>query len=153
MLSSRGSTKTVPLSNLSNKHRAKRSPSLPSAGVLVSRNHETMKKPQNRPDRNGPHRMQFEANKRIVLATQDVCGICGRPVDKTLRSPHPLSAVVDHIIPVAKGGHPSDISNLQLAHRQCNAQKSDKLSISRRTREPEEIDNRLLPQSVDWRTF
>lgn len=112
-----------------------------------------MKKQQNRPDRNGPHRMQFEANKRIVLATQDVCGICGRPVDKTLKSPHPLSAVVDHIIPVAKGGHPSDISNLQLAHRQCNAQKSDKLSVSRRAREPEEIDNRLLPQSVDWRTF
>lgn len=150
MLSSRGSTKTGPSQTSPIKN-------VPSARRLYLRrafwSHENMKKQQNRPDRNGPHRMQFEANKRIVLATQDVCGICGRPVDKTLKSPHPLSAVVDHIIPVAKGGHPSDISNLQLAHRQCNAQKSDKLSVSRRTREPEEIDNRLLPQSVDWRTF
>ena len=38
-----------------------------------------------------------------------------------------MSPVIDHIIPVAKGGHPSDISNLQLAHWCCNRQKSDKL--------------------------
>ena len=80
-----------------------------------------------RADRNGPHRVAFEKNKKILLKTQNTCGICGQPVDKSLRYPHPLSPVIDHIIPVNRNGHPSDIKNLQLAHWQCNRQKSDKL--------------------------
>lgn len=56
-----------------------------------------------------------------------MCGICGKPVDFTYKYPHPLSLYIDHIIPVAKGGHPSDLDNLQLAHWTCNRQKSDKL--------------------------
>ena len=46
-----------------------------------------------------------------------------------LKYPDPMSKTVDHIIPIAKGGHPSDLSNLQLAHRCCNRQKSDKLFV------------------------
>ena len=80
-----------------------------------------------RPDQNGTHRAQFEKNKAKILATREVCGICGRPVDKSLRWPHPLSPTVDHIIPINKGGHPSDLSNLQLAHWACNRKKSDKV--------------------------
>ncbi|WP_254280880.1 HNH endonuclease [Finegoldia magna] len=53
--------------------------------------------------------------------------MCGKPVDKSLKAPNPLAPCIDHIIPVSKGGHPSDISNLQLAHWTCNRQKSDKL--------------------------
>ena len=53
-----------------------------------------------RPDRNGPHRVAFEKNKKILLKTRNVCGICGQPVDKSLRYPHPLSPVIDHIIPI-----------------------------------------------------
>ena len=71
-----------------------------------------------RADRNGPHRVAFEKNKKILLKTQNTCGICGQPVDKSLRYPHPLSPVIDHIIPVNRNGHPSDIKNLQLAHWQ-----------------------------------
>lgn len=44
--------------------------------------------------------------RRRVLAAYDVCAICGRPVDKTLRSPHPMSAEVDELIPVSRGGDP-----------------------------------------------
>ena len=83
-----------------------------------------------RPDREGRHRTQFEKNKRTILRTQEICGICGKPVDKTLRYPHPMSPTVDHIIPVVKGGHPSDLDNLQLAHWCCNRQKSDSLGAS-----------------------
>ena len=82
---------------------------------------------RNRPDKDGAHRLAFERNKKKILATQTVCGICGKPVDKSLQFPHPLSPCIDHIVPVAKGGHPSDIENLQLAHWTCNRQKSDKL--------------------------
>ena len=56
-----------------------------------------------------------------------------------------MSPVIDHIIPVAKGGHPSDISNLQLAHWCCNRQKSDKLY--KNVEEKKVLGNRNLPQS------
>lgn len=86
-----------------------------------------------RADRNGTHRGAFEKNKKKIYATQTCCGICGKPVDMSLKYPHPLSKCIDHIIPLAKGGHPSDIENLQLAHWTCNRQKSDKLIRSRGT--------------------
>lgn len=110
-----------------------------------------------RPDQNGTHRKQFERNKKKIYATQDVCAICGKPVDFSIPYPHPLSACIDHIIPVSKGGHPSDINNMQLAHMTCNRQKSDKLIDDSRRRQTtscnEIISNRLLPHTLDWRKF
>lgn len=106
-----------------------------------------------RPDQNGVHRGMFERNKRKIYATQTVCGICGRPVDFSLKYPHPLSPCIDHIIPIAKGGHPSDLSNLQLAHWTCNRQKSDKLIDRRDVKELQTISNRVLPQSMEWRHY
>ena len=100
---------------------------------------------RNRPDKDGSHRLAYERNK---------AKICGKPVDKSLRYPHPLSPCIDHIIPVAKGGHPSDIENLQLAHWTCNRQKSDKiLKRHRKAEEDETISNRILPQSCDWAAY
>ena len=102
-----------------------------------------------RPERTGPYRMQYETNKKIVLASQDICAICGKPVDKTIKPPHPLSASIDHIIPIAKGGHPADLSNLQLAHRACNRQKGTKLAPNIKK---EDVDpNRDLPHSRNWK--
>lgn len=107
-----------------------------------------------RPDRTTAHRSVFDKNKARILKTQDVCGICGKPVDKSLKFPHPLSPCIDHIIPVDKGGHPSDISNLQLAHLCCNRKKSDKLVQSVNTSgEVELISNRVLPWSLDWKKY
>ncbi len=80
-----------------------------------------------RTDRQGPHRAAFERNKKRLLKSENVCGICGKPIDMSLKAPDPMSPCIDHIIPVSKGGHPSDIENLQLAHCICNRQKSDKL--------------------------
>ena len=107
---------------------------------------------RNRPDHDGTHRLAFERNKKRIFATQTVCGICGKPVDFSLKYPHPLSACIDHIIPIARGGHPSDIDNLQLAHWCCNRQKSDKLKPSKEA-VSEEISNRVLPQSCDWTAY
>lgn len=109
--------------------------------------------PVKRPDQNGRHRGAFEKNKKIIYATQEVCGICGKPVDFSLKYPHPLSPCIDHIIPVAKGGHPSDITNLQLAHWTCNRQKSDKLVSGKIQQQVEVISNRVLPQSMDWTSY
>ena len=104
-----------------------------------------------RPDRMGAHRANYEKNKKRILATQNVCGICGHPVDFTLKYPHPMSATIDHIIPVVKNGHPSDINNLQLSHLTCNRQKSDKLFKNQG--EPKVLGNRNLPQSMDWKIY
>ena len=108
-----------------------------------------------RSDRTPGNRAAFEAARKKVLATQTICGICGKPVDFSYRYPHPLSPTVDHIIPVAKGGHPSDIDNLQLAHRCCNRQKSDKLMDVRQVSDEVErlIPNDLLEQHADWKSY
>ena len=105
-----------------------------------------------RPDKKGAHRANYERNKKRIFATQNVCGICHRPVNFSLKAPDPMSAVVDHIIPVAKGGHPSDITNLQLAHWSCNRQKSDKL-FKNGPKESRVLGNRNLPQSRDWKNY
>ena len=114
-----------------------------------------MKEKNKRPDQNGTHRGAFEKNKKRIYATQSVCGICGMPVDFEKKHPHPLSPCIDHIIPIAKGGHPSDISNLQLAHWICNRQKSDHMPYmnERKEGETQEIGNQTLPWSLDWEKY
>lgn len=100
----------------------------------------------------GRHRALFERHRGIILNTQEVCALCGKPVDKRLKFPHPLSATVDHIIPIDKGGHPSDIGNLQLAHFACNRQKSNKL-VFQSTPKVTEVTNRDLPTIIDWTRY
>jgi 5-methylcytosine-specific restriction endonuclease McrA len=101
-----------------------------------------------RPDHEGAHRRMFEKNKKKILATQTVCGICGKPVNKSLKFPDPLAPCIDHIIPIVRGGHPSDINNLQLAHWCCNRQKSDKIMVPQEARPKQEvISNRVLPKA------
>ena len=106
-----------------------------------------------RPDQDGTHRGAFEKNKRKIYATQKTCGICGKPVDFSKKYPHPLSPCIDHIIPLSKGGHPSDIENLQLAHWTCNRQKADKLAPKKEAQVQEIISNRVLPHSIEWKRY
>ena len=81
------------------------------------------------PRRPNPRRANGHRRDRLrrrVLAAYDTCAICGLPVDKTLRTPHPLSAEVDEIVPVSRGGDPLDWRNVRLTHRRCNRLKSDR---------------------------
>ena len=82
-----------------------------------------MSKRRNERVSNGWRRRQLRAR---VLAAYDVCAICGKPVDKTLKTPHPMSAEVDELIPVSRGGDPYSFANCRLTHRRCNRMKSDK---------------------------
>ena len=112
------------------------------------------KKKSTRPDRDsGLHRTQFERNKKKIYATQTVCGICGKPVDFSQKAPHPLSPCIDHIIPISKGGHPSAMANLQLAHWHCNRMKADKLFDKAQTKLEQTVSNNVLPQTMDWRKY
>ena len=108
---------------------------------------------ETRTDRAPGNRAAFDKARRVILSTQEVCGICGKPVDKSLKYPHPLSPTVDHIIPVSKGGHPCDLANLQLAHRCCNRQKSDRLVERKNIKKDNVISNRLLPLHMDWLNY
>ena len=109
----------------------------------------------NRPDHQPGHRMEFERNRKRILLTQEVCALCGKPVDKSLKYPHPECATVDHIIPVSKGGHPSAIDNLQLAHFRCNRLKWDKLQAQDTAGGAgyDANDPRNLPLSIDWSRY
>lgn len=100
----------------------------------------------------GAQRAQFESNKKKILASQSMCAICGRPVDKSLKFPDPWCATVDHIIPWNKGGDCS-IENLQLAHMKCNRMKSDKIFVEKTKEQIKSIGNNQLPLSADWATF
>ena len=43
----------------------------------------------------------------------DPCALCGKPIDYSLPSGHPMSFEVDEIVPVSKGGSPYERSNVQ----------------------------------------
>lgn len=67
--------------------------------------------------------------KPLTIYRRDhwICGICGLNVDPTLKFPNRLSASLDHVIPMARGGgHLPD--NVQLAHWACNVRKRDTLT-------------------------
>ena len=111
---------------------------------------------RNRPDQDGSHKRIYEKNRRLVISQNDFCAICGKPVDKTLRFPHPMSATADHIIPIAKGGHPSALDNLQLAHLICNQVKSSKLTEELNKNLEHDtavISNDDLPLSYHWQSY
>ena len=62
------------------------------------------------------------SREKIFERDHWICGICGEPVDQSLKFPDLKSPSLDHIIPLAKNGT-HEISNVQLAHFICNAHK------------------------------
>lgn len=64
--------------------------------------------------------------RQRVLAQQVPCAICDRPIDDAIAWSDPMSAEVDEIIPVSRGGSATDLRNLEKVHRCCNQLKSDK---------------------------
>ena len=79
---------------------------------------------------NGSRRDKIRDRWRAIGAP---CGICGKPIDYSLgmvtvngkRRPHPMSFVVDEVVPVSKGGDPLDFDNTRPAHWICNARRGD----------------------------
>lgn len=51
-----------------------------------------------------------------------LCQLCEVPVDRSLVWPDPLSASLDHIVPMSRGGG-HIYRNVQLAHLGCNLAK------------------------------
>lgn len=72
---------------------------------------------------------------RIVrdrAASGEPCGICGKPIDLDApqwiveggkRKRAPWSLECDEIVPVSRGGSPTDPDNIRPAHRVCNQRR------------------------------
>ena len=76
------------------------------------------------------------------------CAICGKPIDYTLPSLHPMSYELDERVPVSLGGSPIDPDNVQPAHRICNERKGADFSGSKS--KSSKRPRGALPQSRDW---
>lgn len=66
---------------------------------------------------NGHRRRKLLARLR---AMGEPCWICTLPIDYALPGGHPLSMECDELVPVSKGGSPTDFANAAPAHRCCN---------------------------------
>ena len=61
-------------------------------------------------------------HRAIIARSRPNCHICGEQIDYGLRFPDPGCFVVDHVVPVAKGGS-DGIANKKAAHHACNSKK------------------------------
>ncbi len=62
--------------------------------------------------------------RTIYVRDRWKCGLCGERVDEALAYPHRMSASLDHLIPIARGG-PHGPANVQCSHLACNLAKRD----------------------------
>ena len=59
---------------------------------------------------------QRDKDRARIRATKAGCHICGQPINYDLPHTDPKAFVVDHVIPLAKGG-PDALANKKAAHR------------------------------------
>ena len=69
---------------------------------------------------------QRDRDRARIKRTRPACHICGTPIDYTAPHLDPGEFVVDHIVPLHRGGS-DDISNKAAAHRSCNSSKAARL--------------------------
>jgi 5-methylcytosine-specific restriction endonuclease McrA len=69
---------------------------------------------------------QRDRDRATIRRTRAACHICGEPIDYTLVWPHPRCFVVDHVIPLKRGGV-DHISNKAAGHNDCNSKKRARL--------------------------
>jgi len=67
-----------------------------------------------------------DMHRARIARDKPACHICGRPIDYALPHLDPMSFVVDHVVPLAKGGL-DVMENKKAAHRGCNSTKRARL--------------------------
>lgn len=68
---------------------------------------------------------QRDKDRATIAKSKPACHICGNPINYQAHWLDPLSFVVDHLIPLNRGGADT-LTNKAAAHRHCNRLKSDK---------------------------
>lgn len=65
---------------------------------------------------------QRDKDRARIAKTRPNCHICGEQIDYRLKWPDPRCYVVDHLVPLTRGGA-DHISNKAAAHADCNSKK------------------------------
>jgi 5-methylcytosine-specific restriction endonuclease McrA len=68
----------------------------------------------------GRNTAQRDKDRATIARSRPNCHICGSPIDFALPHTDPKSYVVDHVIPLAKGGIDA-LANKKAAHRRQTA--------------------------------
>lgn len=68
-----------------------------------------------------------DRHRAVIRRDRPPCHLCHEDIDYSLRSPHPMSFEVDHVIPLDRGGS-DDLDNKAASHRLCNRRKSNHLA-------------------------
>lgn len=69
---------------------------------------------------------QRDKDRTTISRGRPACALCGEPIDYTLPHFDPGEFVVDHIVPLHRGGA-DRLSNKQPSHRKCNSAKAARL--------------------------
>lgn len=69
---------------------------------------------------------QRDRDRATIRRGHPACALCGQPIDYSLPHFDPGEFVVDHVVPLHRGGV-DRIHNKQPAHRACNAIKAARL--------------------------
>lgn len=71
--------------------------------------------------------VRYEPVNRMKVFARDKwrCQLCGKPVDRDAKAPHPLSVTLDHVVPMSVGGDHT-YANVQCAHFLCNSIKGNR---------------------------
>ncbi len=66
--------------------------------------------------------------KLVFIRDGWICQICHKRVDKRFKYPNPMSASLDHILPLSRGGTHT-YANIQLTHWVCNISKKNNILL------------------------
>lgn len=69
---------------------------------------------------------QRNKDRATIRKTQANCHICGLAIAYELQWPDPQCFVVDHVVPIVKGGA-DNLTNKRAAHASCNSKKRARL--------------------------
>ena len=76
----------------------------------------------------GAHRQR---RIQAIANSGGVCLLCGQPMRLDLPGTHPDGPTLEHVIPINRGGHPTDPRNLGASHLRCNSARGDRLLSER----------------------
>lgn len=71
------------------------------------------------------HRYQ-KVRTQLKREAPPICWLCGQWIDLELKFPNPASWTYDHVVSLADGGDPYDITNGRPAHLSCNSRRGAK---------------------------
>lgn len=93
-----------------------------------------------------------DKNRAAVRRGHPDCHLCEQPIDYTLSYPHAGSFVVDHVVPIARGGV-DVLSNMKAAHRHPRLQPLEGRQVDERAGHRAAALGRASHPTVGHRAF